>query len=78
MSDTELLLLLDMCIGAEKKCEARLTEAIRTFQGTRVTYLEQVIKHYSGMRENFLRILHDRGCSKDDIYRKLEQFPERP
>jgi hypothetical protein len=38
----------------------------------------QLLKHYSGMRENFLRILHDRGCSKDDIYRKLEQFPDRP
>jgi hypothetical protein len=78
LSDPELLLLLDMCVNAEQKSEERLADAIRTFQGTRVSYLEQLIKHYAGMRENFVRILHERGRSADDIQHQLKQFPERP
>src|SRR5688572_7184209 len=33
LTDTEILLLLDMCLSAETKCDERLADAIRGYQG---------------------------------------------
>jgi hypothetical protein len=77
LSDTELLLLLDMCLSAEQKCDERLAEAIRTFQGTRLSYLQQLKRHYAELRQNFLDILHERGRTEAEIQHQLKLLPER-
>src|SRR5688500_3323489 len=52
LSDMEILLLLDMCLSAETKCDERLAEAIRGYKGASVSYLQQLKQHYANMREN--------------------------
>jgi hypothetical protein len=79
LTDMELLLLLDMCLSAEAKCDERLAESIRGFKGASVSYLQQLKEHYANMRRNFLAILHERGISQEQLQTQLEaHFPERP
>jgi hypothetical protein len=78
LTDTEILVLLDMCIGAEKLCDERLAEAHRLEQRTRVSYLDRLKEHYAGMRKNFFATLHARGRTEAEIQHQLKQFPERP
>ena len=79
LSDKEILLLLDMCLSAEAKCDERLAEAIRSYQGVSVSYLQQLKQHYANMRQNFLAILHARGHSQAQLQEQLAaHFPDRP
>ena len=70
LSNGDLLLLLGACFSAE--CEERIEQAIRAFQGTRVSYLQQLQAHYAAQREEVLKELHARGITDEQINSKLQ------
>jgi hypothetical protein len=79
LTDMEILLLLDMCLSAEAKCDERLANAIRGYQGVSVSYLQQLKQHYANMRKNFYAILDARGISAEHTQTQLaDHFPDRP
>jgi len=77
LTDTELLLLLDMCLSAEKRCDGRIAEATRLSRQTRVAYLKPLKRHYALLREKLLSILHERGRTSEQISHHLSQLPHQ-
>jgi hypothetical protein len=77
LTDTELLLLLDMCLSAEKRCDERIADAIRSSHGDRIAYLQPLKRHYTHLRENLLSILHERGRTNEQINSHLAQLPHQ-
>jgi hypothetical protein len=79
LTDMEILLLLDMCLSAEAKCDERLANAASGFHGVSVSYLLQLKQHYANMRKHFYAILDERGISAEQTQTHLaDHFPERP
>ena len=78
LTDIEIVILLDMCLVAEKRTDERLAEAIRTYQGTRVAYLQQLQQHYRHMRENFFVALGERGLTNEQIQQQLAHVRDDP
>jgi hypothetical protein len=78
LSNGDLLLLLGSCFSAERKCEERIEQAIRAFQGSRVSYLQQLRAHYAAQRREVLKELHARGITDEQINRKLQAADGRP
>ena len=76
LSDTELLLLLDMCLSAEKRCDDRIATAIRQQNGGQLSYLQPLKQHYQNARTGILAVLFERGHTQEAIDRQLHQLPQ--
>jgi hypothetical protein len=71
LSDSDILLVLDMCIEAEQKCDRRIAIAIRNRQGASIEYLQVLKRQYASMKQHLLAEINQRGASDEKIRSQL-------
>jgi hypothetical protein len=71
LSDSDILLVLDMCIEAEQKCDRRIAAAIQSRQGASIEYLQVLKRQYANMKQHLLVEINQRGASDEEIRAQL-------
>lgn len=74
LSDREILLLLDRCISAEQKCDAREAEALAAGKTSLASYVKRLRQQYSTMKENLLSQMTGEGTSTQDLHDQLQKI----
>jgi hypothetical protein len=72
--DIDILLLLDECLAAERRCDERLEQAIALGHGTAIAYLRDLKRQYAKTKANLLADINHRGASDEEIMEEISKL----
>ena len=72
--DIDLLLLLDECLAAERRCDERLKEALALGHGSAITYIRNLKRFYAKRKADLLAEINHRGATEEDILKQLAKL----
>lgn len=72
--DIDLLLLLDECLAAERRCDERLKEALALGHGSAITYIRHLKRYYAERKADLLAEINRRGASEEEVLKQLAKL----
>lgn len=76
LTDTQILLLLDICLDAEQRCDEREKFARAVGHVQKAEYVVQLREQYASMRQAFLEEIKRAGMNTREQHQKLHPLPE--
>ena len=77
LSDTQVLLLLDNCLGKARQCQERELEAEVRGEYSRVEYLRKLRAHYASMQETLQAQIFRKGITPTELAQQLARLDRR-
>ena len=75
LTSTQLLLMLELCSDAERRCDERLKVALGRSDFHRADSELQLKDKYSELKRRLFESMRDQGATTDDLHQLLQKLP---